>query len=535
MTIRMKITVVCLVIVVCFHVTDAQCTLPSDLWNSLWKSSEFGEITFFTSEATFQDFGASTAFNWTCVVSSGNKYVLRSSTTLQSASFGSIYTYYCFDFYKQSTNSYLYYHPTDISFGYRRFQHTSDTVNVSFVCSGSVDTAEYHVIVKSDSADANTCASALLGNFLYACASGSTDNGTINVCDTQTTATFNHSQCSSSEVLYSAGGVFNCVAKTSSAASSGTVYYQTLYNTDTSVDNTNSYRFVCLAINEDSSGTVSFTYKASACVSGQDSTTTVSVQTFEPLQATTLCPIDDTSKGGSNSGLVIGLIVGLLVLLAIIIGVLVFYFCFYKKDPNAGKPIVENTKPRFEDPDKDDIIEDLELVDTSSTPVTRDEITFEAMSPNLISNGRIPNGNPVSMSPTGTHTGNFLPSGMTNGSLRRDSGIAMTEKSSGRPTPRIGLNPSKESMVIFNGDEKVISGNDTRIVPNENQNARTFQMNNSMSVGGPLTLEGLDNEEDDELGELSPHRENMPYPSLPREKSNLMPPIETSDPEKDKE
>lgn len=177
----------------------------------------------------------------------------------------------------------------------------------------------------------------------------------------------------------------------------------------------------------------------------------------------------------------------------------------------------------------------MELIDTRSTPVTRDEITFEAMSPTVLSNGKIPNGNPVSMTPTGTHTGNFFQNGVANGSLRQDSGIAMTDKSSSRPTPRIGMNPSKESMVIFNGDEKVISGNDTRIVPNENPNAQTFQMNYSLPGDGPLTLEGLDDEESDELGELSPHRENMPYPSLPREKSNLMPPIETTDPEKEKE
>ncbi|XP_060588195.1 uncharacterized protein LOC132743661 [Ruditapes philippinarum] len=151
------------------------------------------------------------------------------------------------------------------------------------------------------------------------------------------------------------------------------------------------------------------------------------------------------------------------------------------------------------------------------------------MSPNILANGKWPNGNRLSMSPNG-----IVPSGMTNGSVRRDSGIDMSERSSERPMPRIGINAAKESMVIFNGDEKVISGNDTRIVPNENPNARTLRMDNSMAGEGPLTLQGLDNEEYDELGELT-HRESMPYPSLPREKSNLMPPIETTDPEKEKE
>ena len=152
------------------------------------------------------------------------------------------------------------------------------------------------------------------------------------------------------------------------------------------------------------------------------------------------------------------------------------------------------------------------------------------MSPNLVTNGKWPNGNTVSRSPNG-----FIPSGMTNGSARRDSGIDMSERSSERPIPRIGLNTAKDSMVIFNGDEKVVSGNQTRIVPNENPNARTLRMNNSMAGEGQLTLHGLDLEEEDELGELTQsQRESMPYPSLPREKSNLFPPRETLEIENEK-
>jgi len=186
----------------------------------------------------------------------------------------------------------------------------------------------------------------------------------------------------------------------------------------------------------------------------------------------------------------------------------------------------------FADPDKEDELIDLDLdhVTARSTPITRDEITFDAGSPSIISNGKLQNGHVKTLSPDLLLAGNNV-SSMRRDS-RRDSGIALTEKTlSDRPMPRIGLNPSKESMVIFNGDEKVVSGNDTRVVPNTSRPPRTFHLESFITGEGPLTLIGL--EEDDVVGELSP-RESHAYPSLPREKSNLMPPIETTDPEKDK-
>ena len=59
-----------------------------------------------------------------------------------------------------------------------------------------------------------------------------------------------------------------------------------------------------------------------------------------------------SSNDGGSSGSSIGLIVGVIAALVVVFGVvsmgLVFYFKVYKKKLNAGKPIIENTKPRFE-------------------------------------------------------------------------------------------------------------------------------------------------------------------------------------------
>ncbi|XP_053381005.1 uncharacterized protein LOC123551333 [Mercenaria mercenaria] len=277
-----------------FQLADGECTFPSDISNSVWTTTSLGDITFGTTVAEFLEKGESTFSNWTCHVSSESKYVLQSSFTVTSASLGTeIYTYYCFDFHQQGTDSYLYYHPTaELGItGVRKLQLGTNTTTVTAACSESIDTAEYHVMVKKASASSvkNYCASPLLGNFLYSCSSGSTDNGTLNVCDTssQQTLVFNHTQCTpSAPVIHSSNGVLNCVAKTSATVSSETVYYQTLYNTDSAVNDLTTFQFVCLAVTEDSNGTVNFSYKDSVCTAGQTSTTGT---TFEPLTSTTLC------------------------------------------------------------------------------------------------------------------------------------------------------------------------------------------------------------------------------------------------------
>ncbi|XP_060588196.1 uncharacterized protein LOC132743662 [Ruditapes philippinarum] len=278
------------VILCCLQLSAGQCTFPSGFSSSVWTSTEFGDITFGTNVAEFSEDGKSA--NWTCEVSSGSKYVLRSlNTDLSNSLQTNIYFYYCFEFHQQGSDSYIYYHPTALSGVKRRLMLASDTTTVDAACSEAVDTAEYHVMVRKDSASTVKyyCASPLLGDFLYSCPSSS-ENGTLNVCDTfsQQTLAFNHSQCSpSSPVLFSTGGVLNCVAKTSATVSSATVYYQTLYNTDASVNDLTTFQFVCLAVTEESDGQVLFSYSHTSCIAGQTSSTTdTNVAVFEPLTST---------------------------------------------------------------------------------------------------------------------------------------------------------------------------------------------------------------------------------------------------------
>ena len=179
------------------------------------------------------------------------------------------------------------------------------------------------------------------------------------------------------------------------------------------------------------------------------------------------------------------------------------------------------------------------MMENSSTPVTRDGILVDALSPTNLTAGRpiaVSNGNVVNMAPGREEDwlNRSMNGGLSNGYIGKDIGNYFHEKPGDRPAPRINkLTPGKESMVIFNGDEKVISGNDSRVIPNENPSARSMRMDPS----GVITFKSIDEEGTgyDYMGRISSENiGELPYPSIPREKSNLMPPIETIDSPKDK-
>ncbi|XP_052224008.1 uncharacterized protein LOC127839665 [Dreissena polymorpha] len=499
-----------------------QCEFPTQLQNKVMNSTyaTFNGVAFSTSSAPL----VFTNINdtWNCYSNDGSNIIFRtqknSSITISGISFVTHY-YLCIHYEIQKEESILFYViSADPAFSTDYVPIINGNLSDSF-CSKSVDKAAYHILYnKANIVSAQTtCVEPLIGTFEYGCIGSANETGTIDVCANQTQLKINDTFCSTQSTLKS--GSYYCIANTSETVSSGgTFHYQTIYNPSTDI-------FTCLSATGNTSSRVYFTKTSTTtgrCTSSQSPLNGYNLTVLTPT------PVDN----GQNLGLIIGLAVGLSALLLLIVGAVLFYFCVYKKDPNAGKPIVENTKPRFEDPDKEDILQDLEVETARSTPVTRDEVTFEAVSPSFISNGKVANGHVKSFSPEGGFSAHQT-------SSRRDSGIGSTEKSTfgSRPTPRIGLNASKESMVIFNGDEKVISGNDTRIVPNTNPNPRVFHMENFVTGEGPLTLQGLEDEEGDQLAELSPgvNKDSLPYPSLPREKSNLMPPIETADPEKEKD
>ena len=67
----------------------------------------------------------------------------------------------------------------------------------------------------------------------------------------------------------------------------------------------------------------------------------VLIAVVEPEVVTSETPVDNSSI------VVIGAVIGAVVFL-ILVAVVIFLCIYCNRDPNAGKPIIENTKPRFE-------------------------------------------------------------------------------------------------------------------------------------------------------------------------------------------
>ena len=57
--------------------------------------------------------------------------------------------------------------------------------------------------------------------------------------------------------------------------------------------------------------------------------------------------VTTTPDPTDKTPIIIGVVIGSLLFL-ILIGVIIFLCIYCNRDPNAGKPIIENTKPRFE-------------------------------------------------------------------------------------------------------------------------------------------------------------------------------------------
>lgn len=92
----------------------------------------------------------------------------------------------------------------------------------------------------------------------------------------------------------------------------------------------------------------------------------------------------------------------------------------------------------------------------------------------------------------------------------------------------------KSNMVIFEGDRTTGSANQSSVLP-ENSNRQVSNISEFVNAETLLPVTSYRNA--DRIGNLnmSLHEtDNLPYPSLPRERSNLMPPIETAGPENNK-
>ena len=224
------------------------------------------------------------------------------------------------------------------------------------------------------------------------------------------------------------------------------------------------------------------------------------------------------------------------------------------------------------DPD-DASIKEMNANDSRSTPVTRDEIRFQTESPLPLDSGvpihtllqdrnNIPVNNNVHVSnnvpvsnvvfPPNQVSHGVLVNGYssnqpgyseqrTNGYVQHDAEPTVPQHSepyTRRASFKMSGDNVGENMVIFEDNRRKTSDDSLRVfnVVNETSKVKFIDhdinefINAEMAL--PMTsysvMETVSNES-------SRESETLPYPSYPRERSNLMPPIETIGPEIDRE
>ncbi|XP_061164350.1 uncharacterized protein LOC133173382 [Saccostrea echinata] len=346
---NIRFVLISLIVWVGFDNVDGTCTFPTT-WDSTWYDSSMTTSNVVFDRANLQVTSgwtvtayASTVTSWTCVnhdttnnliLFKGDQYINLFSS-LQNA-------FRCLKYTKITDYSYMYYIYADIQVNAnnaRVYIESNDPSVTSWPTSSTycnpsdLGTEEYAVLVKAGhlSDIKQYFPTPFLATSAYTHNDGSTTTcgtGSVwDVCTDRKIATVNYTQCATKQ-FYSTGGEGYCVYYTSS----GSTYYTTIVNTDTTVDFSTTFRFTCYAVMS-SGSTIYASDSKGQCERSQSPTVKQSDGTgtlvFTPYIT---CPFtDDNDTAGSSLGIIIGIVVAILLLLiALIVGIIL-----YKK--NKGK------------------------------------------------------------------------------------------------------------------------------------------------------------------------------------------------------
>ncbi|XP_060601990.1 uncharacterized protein LOC132755196 [Ruditapes philippinarum] len=282
------------VILVTVSPSMQQCSSFPSALDGTWTSTSFETITIDSTSMslsmtkTFQS--SHTASHFDCVLNSGTQYVFKMNQTVQIlGNTLDVYPYGCFDFRQASTYSYYFYlnSATEITLSDLRFRAilttNVDTItSLTDICNSStVDTAEFYTMIKTGNETAAIsaiqCPDPILGFFQYTYTDqtgtycDNVNTSTIIACSNQSHAELliDNTGCTTKEPFYSAGGEVGCIATI--YVSSTSTYYTSYYNKDASLSLTSS-RFTCVAMQQNSNGTVYLSLIKTDCVAGQSAT-----------------------------------------------------------------------------------------------------------------------------------------------------------------------------------------------------------------------------------------------------------------------
>ncbi|CAC5362412.1 unnamed protein product [Mytilus coruscus] len=373
--------------------SECTCSLPTE-WDGTWYDSYRGDVVFdhnnaqVTSGWTLSSYSSSVSA-FTCVTEDTGYYLFKGDSFVQLFS-NDYNAFYCIKYTKITDYSYYYYLYSDTEANANNerayvelYDAAVTTFPVSTYCSPSTppSTEEFHVMVKSgyESNMKQWFPTPLLGNFYYTYNDGSTDtcgaNSVWDDCTNRTEAVFNYTLCST-QVLFSSDGQLNCATY----LSSGSTYYVSVLNLDTTVTSPSTYRFTCMTVTQ-SGSTVYVSTNPGDCVAGQSSTvktTDGGTVTLTPYSFTT---DSSTSSAGISIIPIVAAVIAILLILAI-----VFLACFlYKKHKKNNeeakiqssdqekKPIESNGRVKEGTRESDMIVEPMTARDALSVDLPDDD------------------------------------------------------------------------------------------------------------------------------------------------------------------
>ncbi|XP_021339076.1 uncharacterized protein LOC110440367 isoform X2 [Mizuhopecten yessoensis] len=322
--------------------SECTCTLPTNLVGS-WTSSEQGSMTFTSTSLLSYPTTTFGTFTFTCDSYSGSQYVLKSpSFTYLTLPFEA---YLCLVLTEISSTKFTYFIGTETNSyaGNDRLKtsNPSTTLNVSDVCDrSSYPTGTYYVLVKDGEINSaqTDCPTDLLGQWTYTYNNGSgsdvcSGNTTsADVCNTTTGISLSYTSCSQM-VMYSSSGFLYCLYSFTDSS----MTYINLYNTDSTTDESSTYRFTCLVMTESGDDRY-ITQYPKQCHENQNSSSVLSPGTSLVFSLSSTCATSDVVSAAT---LAVALAV-VIPLIVIIVACIISYFCWVnyqkKKIEEAARP-----------------------------------------------------------------------------------------------------------------------------------------------------------------------------------------------------
>ncbi|XP_052095282.1 uncharacterized protein LOC127730776 isoform X2 [Mytilus californianus] len=348
-------------------VTVSPCTFPSYMTGS-WSDSKFYDVQFsggthmYLSDYTISRAGTTT--NLTCYVTEGNKYVVRTTESVEgtvSGTLGQYYYYLCMEVTQITDYSFYYYLQSGEDTNNERtiaiIADISDE-NISTFCQTTISLQQFHIMVKNghELEALQTCSSPMLGEFQFELAS--TDFCSSNTNSGNWAYDSGDESFSSLNITYT--GSTSCSVKVGHSENSNVgcllciqtsnTYITSIINLDANINNALYYKFTCMISKADGDN-VTISQRARVCHKEQTADTMPDTTPLHPIGNVVVAavlylvpkgngiskeancfpkPESTSSIPESSSNTVVIAVVLVVVLLLVVVGIVAF-ICWWKK------------------------------------------------------------------------------------------------------------------------------------------------------------------------------------------------------------